>query len=252
MTVLYSITMRKIFIIGNWKTYPMQGSIDEWVASGVAKKTDIEKTLQAKDQEAVVIVCPPMTRMYDLQQAIINHHAENFINIASQDLSAFPPGAHTGDESAEELKKRFGITYTLIGHSERRRDYGEKDDLLTKKVEQALQYGIIPIYCVQDEKDTIPQGVTIVAYEPPYAISAMSGGVAEDPQKTEYVANIVREKLLTMYNNSQETFVLYGGSVNAANVASFTNNPKLKKSFDGALVGAKSLIPEFFQIVENA
>jgi triosephosphate isomerase len=126
----------------------------------------------------------------------------------------------------------------LIGHSERRQNFNESEDMLTKKITMALKYGLNPIFLFQNREDVILQGVQIVAYEP---VAAIGTGNPDTSENADAVAAVIKSK------NSVQ--VLYGGSVTSENVKSFT----AKTNLDGVVVGGASLeAEEFLKIIQNA
>src|SRR5205823_3454479 len=119
------------------------------------------------------------------------------------------------------------------------RDLSEGDALVAKKVAAAMQYGITPILCVQGVETVIPQDVSLVAYEPVWAIGS---GNPDTPQNADQVAKTIKEK------NPFVQHVLYGGSVTPENVHGFTQ----MEHISGALVGGASLDPnKFLQMIQN-
>ncbi len=125
-----------------------------------------------------------------------------------------------------------------MGHSERRSGFGEDESIVEEKVKMSIDYNLIPILCVQNENNTIPNGVSIVVYEPVFAIGT---GESDDPQNAEDIA----KKIKTSAKVEQ---VLYGGSVTSGNVKGFTQ----KENLSGVLVGGASLEAlEFIKIIEN-
>lgn len=180
-----------------------------------------------------VIIAPSFTFLSDFSKAFMGTN----IKIAAQNLSPFDEGAYTGEVNAKQIKDF--ATYVIIGHSERRSNFKETDEILESKVSLAIKYGLTPIYCVQDEKTRVPQGVKIIAYEPIFAIGS---GTPDTPENAQEVYN-------SFVSKDINTVVLYGGSVTAENINSFTKNGKIK----GALVGGASLNPlEFIKIIKNA
>ena len=138
--------------------------------------------------------------------------------------------------SAKQIKDF--ADYVLIGHSERRTNFSEYQDLLGKKVEISLKYGLKPVFLVQTKDDEIPQGVSIVAYEPVFAIGS---NTPDTPENADAIAAYIKTK-----NNCQ---VLYGGSVTPENVKKFT----AKTSLEGVVVGGASLDAlELLRIIQNA
>ena len=197
--------------------------IQEWFAAS--------SPVDGKD----IVVCPPFHQISYVTHLLRNGSLP--FSVGSQDISAFDTGAQTGEEPAELLKEF--VAYTIIGHSERRAHLNESEELLLKKVEQAVKHGITPIYCIQDEKTPIPDGVSIVAYEPVFAIGT---GQPDTPENAEQLAVIVKK-------DPKVKKVLYGGSVTAENVSHFTN----MEHIDGVLVGKASLTTDtFFPLVKAA
>lgn len=181
-----------------------------------------------------VVVCPAYLQLPEWHEAIGSHG----ISLGAQDVSSFEPGAHTGEVTAQMLKA-LGVTYVIIGHSERREGFGETDAIRTKKVELATNHGFQVIYCVQDEQTPIPKGITIAAYEPPAAIGS---GNPDTPEN----ANAVAEAIIAEHGILR---VLYGGSVKPDNVSAFVGQPHI----GGVLVGGASLKGDVFgQLAHNA
>jgi len=186
------------------------------------------------DFSGTIIICPsfPFLAATALKIRQLLEQSPNKrlnIKLGCQDISQFEQGAHTGEVAATQISDI--VSYTIIGHSERRRALKENDEILAKKVTNAHAAGLEVVYCVQDEHTLIPQGVKIVAYEPP---SAIGTGNPDTPENAQRVAEIIKTK--------GKFIVIYGGSVSAENIASF-----LKEDIvDGVLVGGKSLNPQDF------
>lgn len=154
------------------------------------------------------------------------------LKLGSQDVSRFEQGAYTGEVAASQLKGL--VDYVIIGHSERRQNFGEDEQILATKVQNAQKAAITPVFCIQDQTTPIPSGVTVVAYEPIFAIGT---GNPDTPEN----AKSISEKLKA----EDQYTVLYGGSVTAANAAQF-----LKKGvIDGLLIGSASLDAQNFLAV---
>lgn len=208
--------MTKPIIAANWKANMTTEEIQKWFS----------QMENFPDKE--VIICPPFHQISFVKQLIAAGNL-NF-HLGSQDVSEFEVGADTGEEPAALLKEF--VTFAIIGHSERRKLLNESEAMLIKKVEMAIKSGITPIFCIQDEKTPIPTGVTIVAYEPVFAIGT---GTPDTPENADQVASIVK----STYQIQQ---VLYGGSVTAENIAHFTS----MEHIDGVLVGKASLTADTF------
>ena len=211
------------------------------VANLKANKTwkEIESWLDAvgpkfQDFNGTVIFCPSYPFLAICKEKIDRDSIN--IKLGSQDISKFEQGAYTGEVAASQIAKL--VEYAIIGHSERRQNFKEDDKVLEEKVENANAAGIKPIFCVQNEETPIPQGVSIVAYEPVFAIGT---GNPDTPDNVEKVTSALK--------NTGSLTVLYGGSVSAGNVKSFGD----QKSVDGVLVGASnSLDPQKFVAILDA
>lgn len=222
--------MKKLYIAANWKSKMTIQEATSWLHAVASENGNLGADTK------VVIICPPHTLLQTMQYKIgtFNSH----IKIGAQNISPFAEGAYTG-EIAASMAKEF-CTYTLVGHSERRTHFHEDDQMIAEKIERAHESGLIPILCVQDADTPIPGGVTIVAYEPVFAIGTGKPDTPENAMK-------VCAKIKQAHPNLEG--VLYGGSVTPENVHSFTE----KDSIDGVLVGSASLDPKkFVAIVQNA
>jgi triosephosphate isomerase (TIM) len=221
--------MKKLFIIANWKSNKTTEEANDWLqklANGGLEQ----------NENKVAVVCAPFT----LLPLLKSYSDEVILPVAfgSEDVSPFDEGAYTGEVSADEVKEF--ADYAIIGHSERRNLFKEDDELLTKKVQMALKAGLTPIFCIQDENTFIPEGVTLVAYEP---VAAIGSGHPDTPENAERVIKSVKEK------NPKVQYVLYGGSVTPENIHTFTQSP----SIDGALIGGASLdAQKYIQLIQNA
>lgn len=192
---------------------------------------------EEKTTDKTIIICPSYSLLPEAKALLKEHKTSVPIFLGSQSVSPFEEGAHTGEETARTLSDL--VKYTLIGHSERRADFGETDEIIAQKVAMAHTYNIEPILCVQGIKTPVPEGVRIVAYEPSFAIGT---GNAETPEEVNEVAAFFKEEKNILY-------VLYGGSVTEANVGKFTK----MEYINGILVGGASLDPQAFsEIVKNA
>ncbi len=151
-----------------------------------------------------IIVCPPFQLLYSFSS-----YAKEYalpIIIGAQDISPFDPGAFTGEVNGRQIKEF--ADYVIIGHSERRTNFGETDEILFKKVEMAKKYDLKIVYCVQNENTLVPDGVSVIAYEPVFAIGT---GHPDTPEDAEKVCTVLKQK----YSSAS---VIYGGSVNGENV----------------------------------
>lgn len=219
--------MKNIWIIANWKSNKNISEALDWVSkvgSGLPKRDNIK-----------VVVCPTFVCLEEVRKAIL---VGNFpLLVGSQDLSPFDSGAYTGEEAAKILKDFVDLA--ILGHSERRQNFAETDQMVARKVKQALDNNIISLVCVQNESTPVPEGAKLIAYEPVFAIGT---GNPDTPQN----ANNAALKLKQKYGEDLE--VLYGGSVTSRNVKSFIN----QENIAGVLIGGASLdAQEFLRIVEE-
>ena len=220
------------YIIGNWKS---NETIDEAVAwwqdfSYLWKKNP------PNTQNLKIILCPSFIHLTTIKSLI--ELSDIPMSLGVQDLSPFPSGPYTAENSANMLKGL--VKYSIIGHSERRKYFGEKDDELKAEVEQAIKAGIEPIYCIQDDKMSFPKECNIVAYEPVWAIGT---GKPETAENANQVAKNIKA------HAHKQLAVIYGGSVTSENVSSYVN----QEDISGVLPGGASLDPKkFIGIIANA
>jgi triosephosphate isomerase len=246
---------RKPLMAGNWKM-----NLNHLEAIALVQK--LAFALKPQDHDAVeVVVLPPFIDLRSVQTLIDGDKLR--IGYGAQDLSPHDSGAHTGDISGLMLAK-IGCRYVVIGHSERREDHGETDQVVNSKVQAAARHGLIPILCVgerlhvrqadgqvahcTDQLRAALAGVDeavvrtlVVAYEPVWAIGT---GEVATPDDAQEVCAAVRATLAELYGGevADVVRVLYGGSVKSDNVAALMTRPDV----DGALVGGASLVADEF------
>lgn len=225
---------KNIWIIANWKSNKNIAEALDWVAK-VGPQIPRQDNLK-------VVVCPTFSCLSEVKKAVT---VGNFpLIVGSQDLSPFESGAYTGEESAELLKDLINLS--ILGHSERKHHFGENDEMVAKKVEQALANNIIPLVCVQGEETPVPKGCNMIAYEPIWAISTgltntPGVGRVDTPEDASRVAKVFKQK------HGENLEVIYGGSVNSQNVKGFVT----EEDIGGVLVGNASLdAEEFIKIVK--
>jgi triosephosphate isomerase len=211
---------KKYWIVANWKSNMTIAKALEWVSM-------VGPQLQTRDNVQVV-VCPTMLALEHVKKAVVTGGFP--IMVGAQNISPFTTGAYTGEVSAELLKEVTDVT--LIGHSERRKSFGETDEMVEQKVKMARDVQITPIVCVQDESTAIPEGVKIVAYEPVWAIGS---GTPDTPENANQVAAKIKE-------HHPDITILYGGSVKSENSNSFLEQEHIQ----GLLIGGASLEAEQF------
>ncbi len=219
--------MKNIWIIANWKSNKTIAEALDWIS-------EVGPKLPKRD-DLKIVVCPTFSCLSEAKKAIT---VGNFpIMVGSQNLSPFGVGAYTGEETGSLINQLIGLS--IIGHSERRQNFGETDEMITKKVEQALQSGITPLVCVQGAETPVPDGCKLVAYEPIFAIGS---GNPDTPENAENVTKALKD----LYGQDLE--VLYGGSVNSENAKGFIDKPNIQ----GFLIGKASLdAEEFLKIIST-
>lgn len=212
---------KNIWVIANWKSNKTIAEALDWVAK---VGPQIPKTNNLK-----VVVCPTFSSLSEVKKAVT---VGNFpLLVGAQDLSPFGVGAYTGEESAYFLKEL--ISLSILGHSERREHFAETDEIIAKKVQQALDNQIIPLVCVQGVDTPVPKNCQLVAYEPIFAIGS---GNPDTPDNAESIAKSLKNI------HGQNLEVIYGGSVDSSNVKGFIT----QENISGVLVGNASLDAEEF------
>jgi triosephosphate isomerase (TIM) len=250
--------MRIPFIAGNWKMY-------KTVNEAVLFVKELRGSV--KDVRGVeIVVAPPLTAV----RAVADAARDSNIGVAAQNLYWEREGAFTGEVSAAMIKEA-GADYAIVGHSERRRLFGETDAIVNRKVVATIGAGLTPIVCVGETLDererqetltvldrqikdgldqlTAEQVVLlVVAYEPVWAIG--TGRTATAAQAGEAHAHI-RKRLRQWFgaDAADQCRVIYGGSVKPDNIKELAAEPDV----DGALVGGASLdVRSFADIVTRA
>src|SRR3989338_3809116 len=219
--------MKNIWIIANWKSNKTISEALDWVSK---VGPQIPKAGNLK-----VVVCPMFSVLSKVNKAI---SVGSFpLTVGSQDLSPFGVGAYTGEEPAVLLSQL--VELSILGHSERRKNFAENDELVAKKAAQAIENNIIPLVCVQDSQAVVPDGFKLIAYEPIFAIGT---GDPDTPENADKVAQDIKQK------HNQALEVIYGGSVNSQNIKNFIK----QENINGVLIGNASLdAAEFIKIVKE-
>jgi triosephosphate isomerase len=249
--------MRIPLIVGNWKmfTVPREAArLAEEIARRLAGLHGID-----------VVLAPPFTSLASVGPQILGKG----IDLAAQDLHWEDRGAFTGAISHGMLEA-LGCRYVIVGHSERRKHFGETDHQVSMKLRAALRGGLRPILCVGEEEEErsagkLRQVITrqvgralegiepgaadslSVAYEPVWAIGTGRAASAEDAAEAHEAIRRQLERMLSR-RGSRKVRILYGGSVTGENAAGFAARPEV----DGVLVGGASLKPaDFVAIVRG-
>lgn len=245
--------MRETIIIGNWK---MNTTIDE----AINLMVDLKEGLG----ENRAVVCVPYTHL-----GIVQEITDDRIAIGAQNVCQFANGAFTGEISAAMLQS-LGVEYVIIGHSERRELFNEKDAAVNAKIKIALKHDLTPIICcgesleLRQSYNYLPfikeqihlalaglSGVEvrncILAYEPIWAIGT---GETASAQQAQEVHAFIRKEVAALFDEATASHltILYGGSVSPLNAKELFS----EKDVDGALVGGASLRPADFITIINS
>ncbi|RKL68424.1 triose-phosphate isomerase [Salipaludibacillus neizhouensis] len=248
--------MRKPIIAGNWK-------MNKTKSEALAFIEEV-KGLVPSSEKVDSVVCAP----YLFLDALVQETKGTEVQIAAQNMHSEENGAFTGEVSPLALQD-LGVTYVVIGHSERRELFGETDHSVNEKVHAAFKHGLTPIVCVGETleqrdanktKDVVTTQVkgglkglsddqvkqTVVAYEPIWAIGTGKTASSEDANET---CGVIREVISETFSSdaSEAVRIQYGGSVKPANI----NELLAQSDIDGALVGGASLEAQsYLQLVE--
>ena len=245
-------------IVGNWKMNLLTAEATE-LARGV--KEFVEKITDVR-----VILAPSFTSLHSVSHTL----SGSKVGLASQNFYFEKSGAYTGEVSLDMIKD-VGCKYAIVGHSERRRLFGETDELIHEKILGALENDILAILCVGETGEERKTGEThkviesqinkalngldsqllkevVIAYEPVWAIG--TGENATVGQAAE-IHGLIRKIVAGKYqgNETKPLTILYGGSVTPKNGQELLQNDEI----DGALVGGASLnIDSFCDIIKSA
>lgn len=217
--------MKECTIIANWKSNKTKEEARAWFAQIASLLT--KDAFSGKH----IILCPSFSLLPFLKQVIRESQLPFFLG--AQDVSPYGAGAYTGAVNALQLKEH--VSLVLVGHSEQRKYFHETTEERVNKTMRAKEQEIAVMYCLPEQNEKIPQGVSLIAYEPPGSISP---GPADTPENAETIASVLKQQ----YNTIP---VLYGGNVTKDNVKSFITMPHI----DGVLVGRASLDPEHFAAI---
>jgi len=249
---------RKPIIAGNWK-------MNQTHTEALSLVRTLSYELREKDYErAEVVVCPPFTALRTVQLVVEDEYLP--IGLGAQNLHWEDEGAYTGEISGVFLKA-LHCTYVIVGHSERRKYFGETDETVNKRTHAAYRHELKPIVCVGETDEEHEAGQTeavverqirdglanlsgaqlselVVAYEPVWAIGTGKAATAEDANET---IGYIRKTLAAISSDdvAEGIRIQYGGSVSPGNIAQFMSQPEI----DGALVGGASLDPKSFAMI---
>lgn len=230
-------------------TLPEAQNLAEELVRRIGSVTDVD-----------MAVAPNFTVLHPVSEII----SKSNITLSGQNLHEEQKGAYTGETSAQMLKA-VGAEMVIIGHSERRKIFGEADELINKKITASLSEGLTPIVCVGEDlaqreggraEDVVKTQVegayrgmdasmtsrTVLAYEPVWAIGT---GKTATPDQAQDMHRCIRELLSGIFdkNVANNMRILYGGSVTPDNAQGLMTQPDI----DGALVGGASLKADSFE-----
>jgi triosephosphate isomerase len=237
------LNSRRQLVAGNWKMNGDKKLVEQM------QKHFAGASLENMD----VVICPPFPYLGLF---------DGKVKLGSQNISQFDSGAHTGEVSVGMLKE-FNCQYVIVGHSERRADNDESDELVAIKVEQTLVANLTPILCVGEPENVREDGTLfdyiaaqldavmlkvgvsqfadiVLAYEPIWAIGT---GKTASPAQAQEVHAFIRGHLAKQDDNiAANIVILYGGSVKGNNAQELFSQADV----DGGLIGGASLNPEDF------
>lgn len=247
--------LRKPLIAGNWK---MNLNLAESVTLAKAVRDGVGPS------GAEAALCVPFTALMVVAETLKG----SSIRLGAQDMYWESKGAFTGEISGPQLLDS-GCRMVILGHSERRRLFGDSDEVVASKLKAALEIGLVPILCVGETLEERESQKTfrvlerqvaaalkgfapaklatlVIAYEPVWAIGT---GKTATPAQAQEAHLFIRGQVTKLYGEGLAAGmrILYGGSVKAENVDSLMAQPDL----DGALVGGDSLKPVSFLRIIN-
>jgi len=251
--------MKSKIVIGNWKMNKTFEEAEDLISQ-------IESALADYNLSTEVVLCPPL-----VYTELVTDHADDddsHFYAGVQNVSEYPNGAYTGEISAEMLAS-MDVSFCIVGHSERRKFFGETNEIVLKKMIRLLDNDIVPVMCCGESleerkegrhfdviKKQIEESIfnltpdqmenTMIAYEPIWAIG--TGETATPAQAQEmlaFIRSLIEQKFGT--EMAIATYILYGGSCNAKNALELFS----QQDIDGGLIGGASLKAEdFVKIIE--
>ena len=252
--------MRTPILAANWKMFKTGHDTLAYLRELGALSKGVRQS------QAEIVVAPPFTSLAIAAEAARN----TAVSIAAQNMHFEKEGAFTGEISATMIRDA-GASHVILGHSERRRLFGETDDSVNRKLRAALAAGLVPIVCIGETLEERERGDTmavldrqirdglagtsdaeigglIVAYEPVWAIGT---GRNATPAEADEAHRHIRTRLAEGFGReaADRCRIQYGGSVKPDNIKALIDLPDV----DGALIGGASLdVRTFFEIVSRA
>ena len=248
--------MRKPIIAGNWKMYKNEDEALKFIY-------EVSEAMPSNEKVDSVI-CAPFVSL----KSLVKCQGQN-LKIGAQNMHFEEQGAFTG-EIAPSMLTNIGVTYVIIGHSERRAMFNETDESCNKKLHAAFAHNLVPILCVGEYLEQREDGSwqdlikgqivadlaglseaqakeLVIAYEPIWAIGT---GKTATPQIADETCGFIRNVIKELYSSevSEAIRIQYGGSVKTSNIDELMAQPNI----DGALIGGASLNAADFKVLVNA
>jgi triosephosphate isomerase len=251
--------MTRRIVAGNWK---MNLDYNE-------AKTLLKSLMGQKDkfpEDVTIIICPSTPYLSAFSEVLKD---QEWVQLGAQNNYFEDSGAHTGEVSPTQLKS-LGVSFCIVGHSERRNDFNEDYGILSKKVKALLKHGIRPVFCCGEQLQVRDSNVykefvikqiedslfkfsaeeiqkIVIAYEPIWAIGTGKTASAEEAQE---IHQLIRNRIASQYDEitANQVSILYGGSCNSDNAGELFS----QKDIDGGLIGGASLEAESFVAIANA
>ena len=248
--------MRKPIIAGNWKMFKTRDEALQFIYAVADKMPSNEKVDS--------VICSQFTVL----RCLVKRQGEN-LKIGAQNMHFADEGAFTGEVSGQMLIS-IGVSYVVIGHSERRAMFNETDESVNKKLHKAFECDLVPILCVGESLEQREGGKTeevigkqieldlagltkeqvktlVIAYEPIWAIGT---GRTATSQVADETCGFIRQTVAKLYDEetAEAIRIQYGGSVKTSNIDELMSMPNI----DGALIGGASLKAEDFITLVNA
>jgi triosephosphate isomerase (TIM) len=253
--MLEPMAIRKKIIAANWKMHMTVSEADTYLDHFL---------LEIGEQNQVeIVIIPPFTAIPRISERL---SSENNVKVGAQNMHWEKAGAFTGEISSWMLRELF-VRYVVLGHSERRRLFGETDETVNRKVHAALEATLKPIVCVGETLEQRDAGrvekvletqlkaslagvsdkdlqETVIAYEPVWAIGTGRNATPDQAQEAQSFIRAVLGEIAGRAT-AERVRIQYGGSVKPSNAAELMSQPDI----DGALVGGASLDPRDFSLI---
>ena len=251
--------MTRRIVAGNWKM-----NLDYTEAKTLLKALMAEKDKFPKDVS--IIICPSTPYLSAFSEVLKD---QEWVQLGAQNNYFEDSGAHTGEVSPTQLKS-LGVSYCLVGHSERRNDFNEDYAILSKKVKALLKHDIRPVFCCGEQlqvresnvyKEFIMKQIedslfkfsaeeiqkVVIAYEPIWAIGTGKTASAEQAQE---IHHLIRSRIASQYDEktANKVSILYGGSCKPENAKELFSQADI----NGGLIGGASLDAESFVAIANS